>query len=129
MLFVSNIMTNETHGVFIFFKDKYALFVGADFEKKNCTLFFKVHEILNKIKTHCNFFQSALNSGPDRVYTLFIFLVKVHLWVYINFETVIYKKKKRRKKQADPTKVFPTVRCEISSCRGINQLLKFKPSK
>lgn len=129
MLFVSNIMTNETHGVFIFFKDKYALFVGADFEKKNCTLFFKVHEILNKIKTHCNFFQSALNSGPDRVYTLFIFLVKVHLWVYINFETVIYKKKKKKKKQADPTKVFPTVRCEISSCRGINQLLKFKPSK
>lgn len=73
MLFVSNIMTNETHGVFIFFKDKYALFVGADFEKKNCTLFFKVHEILNKIKTHCNFFQSALNSGPDRVYTFFFF--------------------------------------------------------
>lgn len=88
-------MTNETHGVFIFFKDKYALFVGADFEKKNCTLFFKVHEILNKIKTHCNFFQSALNSGPDRVYTLFFFGQSAFMSVH-NFETVIYKKKKEK---------------------------------
>lgn len=41
MLFVSNIMNNETHGVFIFFKDKYALFVGADFEKKIALYFSK----------------------------------------------------------------------------------------
>lgn len=90
-------MTNETHGVFIFFKDKYALFVGADFEKKNCTLFFKVHEILNKIKTHCNFFQSALNSGPDRVYTLFFFFWSKCIYECTSTLRRSYIKKKKEK--------------------------------
>lgn len=106
MLFVSNIMTNETHGVFIFFKDKYALFVGADFEKKNCTLFFKVHEILNKIKTHCNFFQSALNSGPDRVYTLFFFFWSKCIYECTSTLRRSYIKKKRKNKLTQQ-KFFP----------------------